>query len=67
MRCCERAWCDFVSFDPRLPTRMQLFVERVSRDDQAIAEIEAAIVVFLLEVGTKTQALNAKYGEALAA
>jgi putative phage-type endonuclease len=67
MRCCDRQWCDFVSFDPRLPTRMQLFVERVKRDDLAIAEIEAAVIIFLKEVAAKTNALNAKYGEAVAA
>ena len=33
MACCGRAWCDFVSFDPRLPAEMQMFVQRVARDD----------------------------------
>jgi putative phage-type endonuclease len=67
MRCCERAWCDFVSFDPRLPTRMQLFVQRVNLNKDALAEIEHEVLIFLKEVGDKVTALNAKYGEALAA
>jgi putative phage-type endonuclease len=33
MACTDRAWCDFVSYDPRLPESMRLFVQRVERDD----------------------------------
>ncbi len=67
MRCCERSWCDFVSFDPRLPTRMQLFVQRVPYAKEDIAEIESAVLVFLKEIADKVMALNAKYGDAVAA
>jgi putative phage-type endonuclease len=67
MRCCDRAWCDFVSFDPRLPDRMQLFVQRVARDDKLLAEIEHEVLQFLREVDAKVAALTAKYGEAEAA
>lgn len=67
MRCCDRAWCDFVSFDPRLPTRMQLFVQRVHRDDSLLAEIEAQVIEFLTEVSSKVAALTAKYGDKAAA
>ena len=67
MRCCERAWCDFVSFDPRLPTRMQLSVTRVARDNNVISEIEHETLIFLKEVGDKVSALTDKYGEARAA
>lgn len=65
--CCGREWCDFVSFDPRLPMRMQLFVQRVHRDPAFIPTIEAAISEFLHELATKEKALIAKYGEAMAA
>ncbi len=67
MRCCERSWCDFVSFDPRLPTRMQLFVQRVPYAKEDIAEIEPAVLAFLREIADKVMALNAKYGDAVAA
>lgn len=67
MAVCERAWCDYISFDPRLPTRMQLFVQRVPRDDKFIAEIESEARAFLKELDAKVAALTAKYGEALAA
>jgi putative phage-type endonuclease len=29
MECTGRKWCDFISFDPRLPENLQLFVKRV--------------------------------------
>jgi putative phage-type endonuclease len=50
MACTGRAWCDFVSFDPRMPNDMQLFVKRVPRDDALIAEYEAEVIKFLAEV-----------------
>lgn len=67
MRCCERKWCDFVSFDPRLPDRMQLFVKRINRDDEMLADIESDVLTFLREVDAKVSALTIKYGEAQAA
>jgi putative phage-type endonuclease len=50
MACTGRAWCDFVSFDPRMPEDMQLFIKRVPRDNDLIAEYEAEVVKFLAEV-----------------
>ncbi len=67
MRCCDRAWCDFVSYDPRLPARMQLFVQRVPRDDAMLAEIEREVMAFLAEMEAKLAALAGKFGEAKAA
>jgi putative phage-type endonuclease len=64
MACTGRAWCDFVSFDPRLPDDMQLFIRRVERDDAAIAEIETAVRDFLAEVDATVEALTQKYRNA---
>lgn len=50
MACTGRQWCDFVSFDPRLPEDLQLFVKRFHRDEARIAEIEIAVEQFLGEV-----------------
>lgn len=50
MACTGRKWCDFVSFDPRLPEDLQLFVVRVDRDDQYIANLEKEVSAFLAEV-----------------
>lgn len=57
-----RAWCDFVSYDPRLPETMSLFVKRVERDDKRISELRSSVVEFLEEVEQKMIALNRMYG-----
>jgi putative phage-type endonuclease len=58
-----RAWCDYVSWDNRLPQHMQLFVKRVGRDDDRIAELEKEVAVFLAELDEKVGKLLALYGE----
>lgn len=45
-----RQWCDFVSFDSRLPEHLQLFVQRVERDEKYIASLAEAVSDFLGEV-----------------
>lgn len=50
MACTGRAWVDFVSFDPRMPEDMQLFIKRVPRDEKLIAEYEAEVIKFLAAV-----------------
>lgn len=45
-----RAWCDFISFDPRLPPKNQLFVVRCYRDDELIDEMQSEVLIFLDEV-----------------
>ena len=50
MACTGAKWCDFVSFDPRLPTELQLLVVRLNRDDSYIQEIEVEVKQFLEEV-----------------
>lgn len=67
MACTGRAWCDFVSFDPRMPGDMQMFVKRVHRDELIIAELEKETRVFLAEVAATVDALVAKYRQAEAA
>jgi predicted phage-related endonuclease len=45
-----RKWCDFVSYDPRLPEDLQLFIVRVNRDQEYIDSMEAEVKKFLKEV-----------------
>ena len=45
-----RKWCDFVSFDPRMPERSQLLIVRIERDEAYIAELEEKVKQFLSEV-----------------
>jgi putative phage-type endonuclease len=61
LACTGRVWCDFVSYDPRLPETMSLYVERVHRDDVAIAEMEREVTAFLAEVHDKVTALRNTY------
>ena len=58
MACTERQWCDFVSFDPRMPTELQLFIKRVPRDNDYIAMLEKEILSFLEELDVKVSKLN---------
>ena len=58
MACTGRKWCDFVSFDPRMPQGLQLFVKRVERDDEYIAELESEVAAFLQEVSDKVEKLK---------
>jgi len=59
MACTGRAWCDFVSFDPRMPADLQMFVCRVLRDDELIRTYEAEAVSFLAEVEATVTQLTA--------
>jgi putative phage-type endonuclease len=61
MACTGRTWCDFASYDPRLPEAMQLFVQRIPRDDDAIAELEREVTAFLAEVDATVAQLKAQF------
>jgi putative phage-type endonuclease len=67
MACCGRAWCDWCSFDPRLPAAMQLHVRRVARDDKRIASLEKDVTDFLAELDEKLANLTRLYSVAEAA
>ena len=58
MVCTGRSWCDFVSYDPRMPEGLQLFVKRIPRDDKYLAELEGEVIQFLAEVDDKVNKLN---------
>jgi putative phage-type endonuclease len=60
MACAGRGWCDFVSYDPRMPADLAMFVSRVKRDDERIAELEGLITEFLAEVDKTVTALTEK-------
>lgn len=60
MACADRQWCDYVSFDPRMPEDLQLFIQRVERDDKRIAELEDAVTAFLAEIDSTIAQLTQK-------
>ena len=58
MACTGVVWCDFVSFDPRMPAHLQLSVQRVEADDSRIRELEETVSEFLAELDSKIKALE---------
>lgn len=64
MAVCDRRWCDFVSYDPRMPVDMQLVIQRVERDDALIDDLTAGIAEFLAEVDAEVTALINTYRKA---
>ena len=59
MSCTGRAWCDYVSFDPRMPERIQLFIQRIYRKDPMVEALERMVLDFLREVDARILALEA--------
>ena len=58
----ERKWNDWVSYDPRMPEKMRLFVKRILRDPARIAELEGLVIDFLAELDQKLSALKKLVG-----
>ncbi|EDX5494103.1 YqaJ viral recombinase family protein [Salmonella enterica subsp. arizonae] len=55
MMCTGRKWCDFVSFDDRLPPEHAYFKTRINFDEVLAEEIEQEVVKFLTELETEIQ------------
>lgn len=47
--CTERDWCDFVSYDSRMPRWCRMFMKRIYRNEERIHEINAGVLQFLQE------------------
>jgi putative phage-type endonuclease len=58
MACTGRTWCDFVSFDPRLPSHLSLLVIRFDFDAARAGLITDEVIRFLSEVDETVNALN---------
>ena len=63
MACTGRSWCDFVSYDPRLPQEFGLFIKRLDRDEALICAMEKEVEQFINEVGELCQKLQAHKAE----
>lgn len=61
MACTGRQWCDFASYDPRMPEDMRLMVKRLVRDDGQIAEIAREVRAFLSEIDATVSQLSKMY------
>lgn len=55
-----RAWCDFVSFDPRMPADLQLYVQRIKDDPEFQTLLHREIIAFSQEADEIVARLRAK-------
>lgn len=59
MACMEREWCDFMSFDPRMPENLNRLIIRVIRDDEYIKELSSEVIKFQEEITSTIEKLKA--------
>jgi putative phage-type endonuclease len=67
MECTGRKWCDFVSFDDRMPTDLQFAVTRFHRDDDRISEMVAEVKKFIGELNSLETEMRSKLKQEKAA
>lgn len=58
LACTGRQWCDFVSYDPRLPEEHRLFVVRYTPEPAYLETIDKEARAFLAEVAETIERLN---------
>lgn len=61
LACTGREWCDFVSYDPRLPEWARLYVTRVPRDLSMILELETEVSGFIRNLDADVADLQERY------
>jgi putative phage-type endonuclease len=50
-----RNWCDFISYDPRLPENAQIFIKRVERDQEYIDNLKNELAKFIQELNQEVE------------
>lgn len=58
MLCTERTWCDFVSFDPRMPEGLRFFSKRLELDTDTAETITKKVEQFLFDLGIQENELR---------
>jgi hypothetical protein len=53
-------WADFVSYDPRMPPGLQLYIQRIERNDIFITKLASEVEIFLAEVDAMIAILRSK-------
>ena len=56
--CLDKKWCDYISYDPRLPDNLQLYIKRIPRDPVMIVEIEMEVKKFQNELNEMLKVLR---------
>lgn len=58
MECTGKEWCDFVSYDPRMPQELQLFIVRYIRDDKKLNEVRDEVAKFIISIDSMVKELK---------
>jgi putative phage-type endonuclease len=58
MACTGRSWCDYVSYDPRLPKGLDYHCVRVMADPSAALDLETEVMDFLTELAEQETLLR---------
>ena len=58
MMCTGRKWCDFVSFDDRLPPDLAYFKKRIHFDEELAREIESEVKSFIADLESEIQKIT---------
>lgn len=58
MACTGAQWCDFFSYDSRMPEGSRHFLKRMMRDNKFIEEMESEVKAFLEEVAHETKLME---------
>lgn len=53
-----RKWCDFISFDPRQTSSLQLYKQRIERDDDFIESMQQALLSFEQELSEMVERIR---------
>jgi len=67
MACTGAKWVDLVTYDRRLPPAMRMHIQRIMRDDKAIAKLETEVVQFLIDLDATVDLLRKRYMQEQAA
>ena len=59
----QRKWCDFVSFDPRFNSAMQVAVVRVEAEDDVISDMAKRIIEFVADVDEKEREIRERFSK----
>jgi putative phage-type endonuclease len=60
MACTGAEWCDFFSYDSRMPEGSRHFLKRMMRDNAFIEEMEKEVKAFLEEVAEEVKLMEAR-------
>jgi hypothetical protein len=58
-------WMDFISYDPRAPENLRLYVQRIHRDEKYILALASHVIDFLADVKSLVESINANQGRNL--